>query len=279
MKRDELEERILRIEQRLRDMEQVQREQGDTILAELNSFQQFFLEERIEAMQQQVMQGHQRLLLDLFLGTVRREFDTICPDPCSLMDRGECIDFFICRLRESGERAEPDDAASFRETQTRMDDELAIRYPELLSESCRACYTVYTMERDHLMDAIGRLSTFRSALRRQGRIPLTRDLPEDEAFASLIEPLSHPARFRMIKALAGGSMSYKELSTLSGFRGGHLLFHVTRLIEADLVAKNGNSGQYSLTVKGIGLMDLVRKLYSGMQPSSPRGQLVGNSPG
>ncbi len=269
MKRNELEERIIRIEQRLRDMEQVQREQGETIIAELNSFQQFFLEERIEAMQQQVIQGHQRLLLDLFLGTVRREFDTVCPDPCSLMDRGECIDFFISRLRESGERADPDNASSFRATQAMMDGELALRYPELLREPCKACYTVYTTERDHLMDAIGRLSSFRSAVRRQGRIPLTRDLPEEEAFASLIEPLSHPARFRMIKALAGGYMSYKELSALSGYRGGHLLFHVTRLIEAGLVVKNGNSGQYSLTLKGIGLMDLIRKLYAGIEPPSP----------
>lgn len=263
MRKDEIEERIVHIEQSLRDLEAVQREQGEMILSELRSFQSLFIEEKIEAMRKQVIQGHQRLLLDLVLSTMRREFDSVSPNPCSLYERNECIDFFTCRLRESAERMDSDEAEEFLSSQVRMDGELVMKYPELGREPCLSCFQVYATERDQLMGAIGELSSARSALKRQSRLSLIRDLPDDEVISTLIEPLSHPVRFGMIKALSRGGMSYKELSTLTGYKGGHLLFHVTRLIEAGLVAKDESSGQYLITEKGMGLMDLIRKIYSG----------------
>ena len=264
MRKDEIEERIIQIEQNLRDLGTIQREQGELILSELRSFQSLFIEEKIEAMRKQVISGHQRLLLDLVLNTMRREFESVCPNPCTLYERNECIDFFICRLKESAERMDPDEAEEFLSNQVRMDGDLIRKYPELGQEPCLSCFYVYTAERDQLMKAIGELSLARSELKRKGLVSLIKDLPDGEVIATIIEPLSHPVRFRMVKALSMGGMSYKELSTLTGYKGGHLLFHVTRLIEAGLVAKDASSGQYLITEKGMGLMDLIRKIYSGM---------------
>lgn len=268
MRKDEIEEQIVRIEQGLRDMEAVQREQGAMILSELRSFQGQFIEEKIEAMRRQVIQGHQRLLLDLVLTTMRREFESVCPDPCSLYERKECIDYFICRLRESAERMDPDEADEFLSNQIRMDEDLVNKYSELGQDPCLSCVQVYTVERDQLMKAIGELSSARSSLRRQNRVSLIRDLPDDEVIVTIIEPLSHPVRFSMVKALSRGSMSYTGMSTLTGYKGGHLLFHVTRLIEAGLVIKDASSGQYLITEKGMGLMDLIKKLFSVTVPGS-----------
>ena len=36
------------------------------------------------------------------------------------------------------------------------------------------------------------------------------------------------------------------------------------LIEAGLAAKDESSGQYLISEKGMGLMNLIRKIYSGM---------------
>lgn len=264
MRRDEIEERIIGIEKTLRDLGTTQREQGDMLLSELRSFQRLFIEERIEGMRRQVVTSHQQLVLHYVISTIRREFENVCPDPCSLYDRRECIDFFICRLRESAERMDPDEADEFIASQMKLDRDLISKYPELGTGPCLSCFQVYVAERDHLMKAIGELSSVRSTLRRQNHMSLIRDLPDDEVLATIIEPLSHPVRFSMIKALSRGGMSYTELSTLTGYKGGHLLFHVTRLIEAGLVAKDESSGQYLITEKGMGLMDLIRKLYSGM---------------
>ncbi|WP_409199244.1 hypothetical protein [Methanospirillum lacunae] len=264
MRKDEIEERIIGIEKNLRDLGTTQREQGEMILSELRSFQRLFVEEQIETMRRQVVTSHQNMILQFAISTIKREFDSVCPNPCSLYDRGSCIDFFISRLRESAERMDPDEADEFLSNQVKQDQDLVVKYPELGKEPCLTCYKIYTAERDHLMQAIGELSSVRSTLRNRNQVALIRDLPEDEVLAKIIEPLSHPARFSMIKALSMSTMSYTDLSSLTGYKGGHLLFHVTRLIEAGLAAKDESSGQYLITEKGMGLMNLIRKIYSGM---------------
>jgi len=264
MRKDEIEERIIQIEKQIRDLGSIQREQGELIISELRSFQNLFIEEKIEVMRKQITQGYQRLLLDLVLNTMRREFESVCPNPCSLYNRTDCIDFFMCRLKESAERMDPDEADDFLKNQIQIDDELMNKYPELRQKPCISCFKVYTTERDQLMKAIGELSLTRSGLKRQGQISYMKDLPDEMVLSRIIEPLSHPVRFSMIKALSRGGMSYKELSTLTGYKGGHLLFHVTRLIEAELVVKDATSGQYLITEKGFGLMEMIKKMYSGL---------------
>jgi hypothetical protein len=262
MRKDEIETRIIKIEQSLRDLEAMHRDQGTLLLSEIRSFQGLFMDEKIESMRRQVIQGHQRLLLDLVIATIGREFGSVCPDPCSLYNRDECIEFFTCRLRESAERMDPDEAEEYIANQIRQDEELVKKYPELGREPCLSCYRIYLSERDHLMKGIGELTEARSLRRRHRQMQMIRDLPEEEVIATIIEPLSHPVRFRMIKGLSRGGMSYSELSALTGYKGGHLLFHITRLAEADLIVKDGSSGMYLITDQGIRLIDLIRKLFS-----------------
>jgi hypothetical protein len=262
MRKDEIEERIIRIEDTLKNLEAGQREQGGLILSELRSFQRLFIEEQIETMRKQIISGHQRLILELVLGTVRREYEKVCPDPCSLYERGECIDFFISRLRETAERMDPDEVQDFLSRQIRLDEELIQKYPELGEEPCLSCLCIYTTERDQLMKAIGELASVHASVPRTGDFSSIRDLPDNEVIATIIEPLSHPVRFSMVKALSRGNMSYSQLSNLTGYKGGHLLFHITRLIEAGLIIKERSSGQYRITKSGMGCMELVRKIYT-----------------
>jgi len=261
MRKDEIEERIVRIEKTLRELQAGQKETGDTIRAELRSFQSLVIEERIEAMRQQLGQGYQRLLLELVVSTASREFETVCPKNCTLYPRSDCIEFFLSRLKESAERMDPDEAGQYIAAQARRDEDLVVRYPELGREPCRKCFDTYVRERDTLMQAVGRLSSVREVLRRKRTDLSVADLPDEEVLSTLIEPLSHPARFAIMKGLSGGGLSYSELSTLTGYKGGHLLFHVTRLVEAGLIAKSETSGLYALTEKGTGVMQLVRNLY------------------
>lgn len=261
MRKDEIEERIVQIEKTLRELQAGQRQTSDAVIAELRAFQGLIIEERIEVMRQQMAESHQRLLLDFIISTARREFDTVCPDPCSLFNRSECIDFFLCRLKDSAERMDPDEAERFLSAQVQQDKELLVRYPELDRSPCRSCYDTYCRERDGLMQAVGRLSATRQVLRQKKPDMYIADLPDEQVISALIEPLSHPVRFAMLKALFSGSMSYSELSALTGYKGGHLLFHVTRLVEAGLVVKTEPSGLYSLTEKGMAVMTLVKNLY------------------
>ena len=261
MRRGDIEERMIRIEKSLRDLQAGQRETSDTILAALRSVQATLIEEKMESMRQQLGREYQRLLLDLLLSTAQRELARVCPDPCSLYDRQECLDFFHVRLKEFGEHMGPDEAERFIAAQVEHDQDMMSRYPEHGRDLCQACFQAYVRERDHLIDAIRDMNAARHALLRRNHDLLIAEMPDEKVLSSIIEPLSHPVRFAMIKALSGGSMSYSELSALTGFKGGHLLFHVARLVEAGLVMKSGTSGLYTLTEKGMGVMGIIRSLY------------------
>lgn len=269
MRKDEIEERIVRIEKTLRELQAGQKETGDEIIAELRSFQTLVIEERIEAMRQQLGQGYQQLLLELVLSTAEREFENVCPHNCTLYNRSDCIEFFLSRLKESAERMNADEAEQYIAAQVHRDEILLNRYPELDRDPCRHCFTTYTRERDTLMQAVGRLSVARQVLARKKPGILIADLPDEQVLSNLIDPLSHPVRFAILKGLSGGSMSYSELSTLTGYKGGHLLFHITRLVEAGLAMKSESSGLYLLTDKGMGVMTLVKNLFARQGEISP----------
>jgi predicted transcriptional regulator len=92
--------------------------------------------------------------------------------------------------------------------------------------------------------------------------------------SNIVNPLTHEIRFAMLKALSTGSMTFKELGTLTDSKGGHLLYHLNKLIDSGLVIKT-DAGRYSLTDKGMGVMELIKKLYSQqrsgrvLEPSAP----------
>jgi DNA-binding transcriptional ArsR family regulator len=261
MRKDEIEDRIVRIEKTLRDLQAGQRDISETIVSELRSFQSLLVEEKIEAMRQQLGQGYQRLLLGLVLSDAKREFERVCPDPCDLYDRKECMDSTLNRLRSFGERLDPDTTDQFIEDQLQKDREIMDRYLDNSQQKCKACFEVFTAERDRMIGAIRDLSSTRRALKRKNNDLLISDMPDEKVLSSIIEPLANPVRFAMIKALSGGSMSYSEMGTLTGIKGGHLLFHISRLTEAGLVIKSETSGLYTLSDKGMGVMNLVRDLY------------------
>ncbi|MGB9978749.1 winged helix-turn-helix domain-containing protein [Methanobacterium sp.] len=87
------------------------------------------------------------------------------------------------------------------------------------------------------------------------------ELPDDLVISSIVEPLSHEIRFSMLKALSTGSMTFKELSQLTNSKGGHLIYHLNKIIDSKLVMKNDASKRYFITDKGMGVMDIIKNLY------------------
>ena len=160
---------------------------------------------------QQLGQGYQRLLLDLILSGAKREFESICPDPCTVYDRKECIDITLNRLREFGERLDPESTDQFIEDQIRQDREMADSNNQY-SKKCNACIEVFSMERDRMIQSIKDLSAIRRSLKRNNQDIFISDLQDELVLSYIIEPLAKPVCFSMMKALSNGSMSHSELS-------------------------------------------------------------------
>jgi predicted transcriptional regulator len=67
----------------------------------------------------------------------------------------------------------------------------------------------------------------------------------------VLEPLASPERLKIITSLSEGKKGFSRLAQLTGLRGGHLIYHIKKLLVAGLIAQEDNKGDYIITQKGI----------------------------
>jgi DNA-binding transcriptional ArsR family regulator len=125
---------------------------------------------------------------------------------------------------------------------------------------CEQCYNAYEAERAGIVRIAERMKKYRRGLKPAAGEIYMSQLPDDIVVSGIVEPLSHEARFRMLKSLSVKSMTYTELSGITGLDGGHLLYHLNKLVASGLVDKA--DGKYAISDKGMGIMELIKKLYS-----------------
>ena len=137
------------------------------------------------------------------------------------------------------------------------------KVPFLSETPCNTCFSAYLNEKDQIKMTVGVIRENRESLIKPKITPFISDLPGNIVISKLIEPLSHKQRFAMLQALSSGSMSFSELGTLTGSHGGYLLYHLTKLIDAGFVIKTTGGKNYTITEKGMGVMELLKELYAG----------------
>jgi DNA-binding transcriptional ArsR family regulator len=79
---------------------------------------------------------------------------------------------------------------------------------------------------------------------------LIRRMDEERMVKEVIDPLGNPQRLEIMKALMDQPKSYSMLSSMTGLKGGNLLFHLGKLTSTGMIAQNQERGDYSLTEKG-----------------------------
>ncbi len=89
------------------------------------------------------------------------------------------------------------------------------------------------------------------------------DMP-DAVVTEICEPLSNKQRLTILRSLRSDTMSFSELSKVTGLRGGNLLFHLQKLLDTGMIIQRSERGDYIITHKGHltlnGMAELYRKL-------------------
>lgn len=71
---------------------------------------------------------------------------------------------------------------------------------------------------------------------------------------SFLEPLANQKRLAILFSLYEGKKSFSQLSRLINLKAGHLIFHLNKLLAANIIAQEGNKGDYIIMQRGIDAM-------------------------
>ncbi|MCZ9313214.1 MAG: winged helix-turn-helix domain-containing protein [Methanocorpusculum sp.] len=86
------------------------------------------------------------------------------------------------------------------------------------------------------------------------------DLSDEAVVAWIGEPLANVIRVKILKSLASEPKSFADLGKLTGLRGGNLLFHLEKLLAAEMILQKGERKEYVLTGRGHELLSAAAVL-------------------
>jgi predicted transcriptional regulator len=87
------------------------------------------------------------------------------------------------------------------------------------------------------------------------------ELKETEFVREVIEPISSPHRLQIIKAASTEPCTFSSLSEITGLKGGNLLFHIQRLLDAGMLLQRHDRGDYMITEKGFKVLKGVSDVH------------------
>jgi DNA-binding HxlR family transcriptional regulator len=263
MRKDTIEERITGIEKDMKELRSEIRQELRSMIDELKEFQTLMIEDRISEVQENTSRQYCQMAYDSALAQARATMQqrmNNCPPGA---EKDECIEHLMEKHLRTGidelEGARPEDVP--KTIQGILDRDARERAGDV-GTKCETCMLVYDGERDRLLAMGEKFVKYRQSLVQARTGIYFSQLPDDLAVSEIVEPLSHKARFAMLKSLTSADRSYKELGEITGYTGGHLLYHLNKLTDAGLAQKEAESGLYRITEKGTGVMEIVKKMYA-----------------
>lgn len=257
MKRDRIEDRLAEIEREIKSFKSEHRQDMENMRDELKRFQEIMIEDRIREIRSELASGFGEIAIKGAMDRSDRSLDEKLVNPCPRDMRDKCKGIFVSHLDTAVARMDGRDLDEAVAEVVRCDGR---DFARLKVEPCNHCYDVYQTERDSVIAVAQKLIKYREGLMIQKNGLYLADLPDDAVISNIVDPLSHEARFRMLKSLSAGSLSYTDLAGITGYEGGHLIYHLNKLVSSGLVIKS-DGGRYTITKKGMGVMEIVRKMF------------------
>lgn len=118
-------------------------------------------------------------------------------------------------------------------------------------------------------DEVGRLFGKQVRLMRSMRIYSTTvdkrqeiaELKEGDFVKEVLEPIASSHRLQIIKAVSTEPCTFSSLAEITGLKGGNLLFHIQRLLQAGMLLQRHDRGDYMITEKGFKVLKGVSDVH------------------
>ncbi len=223
-----------------------------TLRAELNRIEGSILKERVKAVEQALSQNRLMLYAKQMQDELGEDLEEIVNPQCQ--KRLRCIETFRAIATENlnlSQEANPENALADLDSKI---SKIAQTAEKTKGEPCEECH-----------------QNFQKKLKRQKRTFQTVVLVEkasddqnneqiniDRLVETVLEPLANSARLKIFLGIYEGKKSFSKLSQISNLKGGHLIFHLKKLLDSGLIIQEDNKGDYIITQKGI---DVIKKIF------------------
>jgi DNA-binding transcriptional ArsR family regulator len=87
------------------------------------------------------------------------------------------------------------------------------------------------------------------------------ELQEDDFVKNVLEPIASKHRLQILKAVSQETKTFSSLAETTGLRGGNLLFHLQRLLDAGMMLQRRDRGDYLITEKGFKVLKGVSDVH------------------
>lgn len=93
----------------------------------------------------------------------------------------------------------------------------------------------------------------------QKELEIVTSLNPSKLKTEVLDPIAHVVRLKIMLSVFGGNRRFTDFAQCTALNGGHLLYHVKRLVQNGLITKN-SANEYQLTVKGVRVLALLTQL-------------------
>jgi DNA-binding transcriptional ArsR family regulator len=223
-----------------------------SLKAELGRIESVILKERLSAVEEALSQNRLIQYADLVNEEASEDIDRLLNTDCE--KRTKCHDYFKKQLAETLLIAKSSGSKeSLADLEARI-NQAGSNAEKATGTQCESCQT-----------------KFQKKLKREKRAFQTivlveknydpnlnqKEIDVSSIVENLLEPLSSPVRLKILISLYEGKKSFSKLSQIMELKGGHLIFHLKKLLDSKLIAQENNKGDYIVTPKGV---DAIKKV-------------------
>ncbi|MEM2906344.1 MAG: winged helix-turn-helix domain-containing protein [Candidatus Bathyarchaeia archaeon] len=248
------------MEEELRSLELAVRGLRDDVVKlreELRRMEASVLAEKLRGVENAVAQRFIRLYAEEIADGIEEEIDQSVRQDCER--REDCKERFKASLRELVELSGEESIEAIHAGLDAKTAQVEKALEKAKNTRCEACFRSYHKAFQKRENGLRRIAGTGLL---HGESQPDKPLDTPRLFERAIEPLANPTRLVILTAVHHGRRSFSELSEVTGMKGGHLTFHLTKLARVGLIAQDGKRGGYIITSYGVHLLNMLRSIQA-----------------
>lgn len=229
----------------------------ENLRKELSRIEGSILRERVKAVEEALSQNRLLLYADQLSEELDEDLAKIVDPECE--NRLQCVRSYKGMATESinlTKNAKPADAINDLDSKI---EKIGSMIQKANGSSCEICHRNFQKKLKREKRAFQTIVLVEKTSANDSQ----KELNIANLVETILEPLANTARLKMVISLSEGKKSFSKLTQITSLKGGHLIFHIKKLLDAGLVAQEDNKGDYIITPKGVEAAKKVSMLQKG----------------